>query len=353
MASAKKLPSGNWRVSLYIGKGADGKRLYKSFTAPTKKEAEFLAAQYNQKKIDVTRGNITLKEAAEEYIKIKTNVLSPSTIKGYRTIVNSAVPELMATKLSDITPDNVQAAFNTFAKDHKPKTCRNVHGFITAVLAQKGITLALRTTLPQRKKYDIYVPDENEVLAVSELVAGSEIEIPFLLATQCGLRASEISGLDVSHVYKDHIEIRQARVIGDGGEYLKDPKSYAGNRSVPISEELYNKLLEQAKDNRVCPISSMNITKKWTRFKNKNSLNSSMNFHALRHHFASKCLLLGMPQKYTAELMGHSSLDMIEKVYQHTFPSAMEQYAEMLRKKNSDFMQHNMQHDSPKNRGNK
>ena len=45
MASAKKLPSGNWRVSLYIGLDEKGKRKYKSFTADTKKEAEFLAAQ--------------------------------------------------------------------------------------------------------------------------------------------------------------------------------------------------------------------------------------------------------------------------------------------------------------------
>ena len=31
-------------------------------------------------------------------------------------------------------------------------------------------------------------------------------------------------------------------------------------------------------------------------------------------------------RKYIAELMGHSSTDMIEKVYQHTFPSAMEEF---------------------------
>ena len=46
---AKKLPSGNWRVRLYVGK-EDGKPKYKSFTASTKKEAEFAAAQYGQQK---------------------------------------------------------------------------------------------------------------------------------------------------------------------------------------------------------------------------------------------------------------------------------------------------------------
>ncbi len=51
MASAKKLPSGSWRVNLFIGT-EDGKRKYKSFTAATKREAEFQAAQYNQLHID-------------------------------------------------------------------------------------------------------------------------------------------------------------------------------------------------------------------------------------------------------------------------------------------------------------
>ena len=47
---AKKLPSGNWRVNLYIGTDPDGKKRYKSFTAATKKEAEYQAAEYNLKR---------------------------------------------------------------------------------------------------------------------------------------------------------------------------------------------------------------------------------------------------------------------------------------------------------------
>ena len=41
MATAKKLPSGKYRCLVYTGKGTDGKREYKSFTADTKKEAEY------------------------------------------------------------------------------------------------------------------------------------------------------------------------------------------------------------------------------------------------------------------------------------------------------------------------
>lgn len=337
MASAKKLPSGNWRVNLYIGKSADGKRQYKSFTADTKKEAEYLAAQYNQLHIDINRSEIPLKKAVEDYIKSKKNVLSPSTIKGYNSIKDNCVPELMALKIRDIKTQDIQEAFNIMAKNHSPKSCRNAHGLISAVLKIHRPELTLRTTLPQKKKKDIYVPDSDEVAKIAKLAAGTNIEIPLLLATQCGLRASEISGLELQHIHDDHIEIKQARVDGQNGAELKGPKSTAGYRSVPIPLEIAEHLRANADGDRIYNATSVVISKRWLHFRDKHKLSKHLNFHALRHHFASRCLLIGMPQKYIAEMMGHSSVNMIERVYQHTFPSAMEGYAKTLREKAIEF----------------
>lgn len=344
MATAKKLPSGSYRVNLYIGKGADGKRKYKSFTAETKKKAEFLAAQYNQFRNEAASNSLVLRAAVENYIESKKNVISPSTLRSYRTIMRNSVPELMNAKIKDITPQQVQSVFNIFAVDHSPKTCRNVHGLVSAVLKIHRPELNLNTTLPQKNKRDIYVPDGEEVVKIMQMVKDTELEVPFLLATQCGLRASEISGLDVSSVYDDYIEIKQARVRSENGEAIKTPKSYAGFRKIPISESLSEFLKRKSVEERVCPHSSDWITHNWGRFREKNKLPQHLNFHALRHHFPSRCLLMGMPQKYIAEIMGHSSVNMIERVYQHTFPSAMEQYAKMLREQTEKFMQHEIQH---------
>ena len=347
MASAKKLPSGSWRVNLYIGKDANGRRQYKSFTADTRKEAEYLAAQYNQLRIDINRSDMLLSTAVSEYIKSKENVLSPSTIRGYYVIKNNYLPELMAIKIRDITADRIQREFNTFAKDHSPKTCRNAHGLISAVLKVHRPELTLNTTLPQKKKREIYVPDNKEIDEIRAMLRGRVLEIPFLLASQCGLRASEISALELRDVYEDHIRIRQARVPGMDGQVLKAPKSAAGYRDIPITKELYDMLCSNAtEDGRVCRQSGPVISNAWSEFKAGKGLAADFNFHALRHHYASKCLLMGIPQKYIAELMGHSSLDMIEKVYQHTFPSAMEEYAKKLRESmKNTIMQHEMQHE--------
>ena len=97
MAKAKKLPSGSWRVQVYAGE-ENGKRKYKSFTAPSRKEAEYLAAEWARDRKDRERGNITVREAIDRYIKSKEPVLSPSTIRGYRIIYRNNLKTLMSVK---------------------------------------------------------------------------------------------------------------------------------------------------------------------------------------------------------------------------------------------------------------
>ena len=183
MASAKKLPSGKWRVLLFVGKDLDGKRQYRSFTAGTKKEAEYLAAQYNQLHIEVNRSEMSLREATERYIKSKENILSPSTVRGYYAVLRLYLSRLFATKIKDITAEIIQIEFNEFAKTYSPKTCRNAHGLITAVLRQERPELRINTTLPKKVKSGIYVPDEQEVADILPLVEGTKLEVPFVLAT--------------------------------------------------------------------------------------------------------------------------------------------------------------------------
>lgn len=340
MAKAKKLPSGNWRVQLFVGMEG-GKRKYKSFTAETRKEAEYKAARYAATKQEDNKSNITIGKATEKYIDSKKNILSPSTIKGYSYILNHYFKGISDIKIKDITQEIVQSCLNDFAAEYSPKTCRNFHGLLSAVLKIHRPEMILRTTLPQKQKSRIYVPDQQEVEQISKLTVGTAVYIPFILATQCGLRASEISGLDIKDVHPDYIEITQARVTGYKKEkdgVLKQPKSISGYRKIPIDEKLYSILINNAVGNRVYPYKSSVISNAWTRFRQKNGLNKSLTFHALRHHFASKCLLLGIPQKYISELMGHHDTVMIERVYQHTFPSAMAGYANQLRQCGADFV---------------
>ena len=79
--NARKLPSGSWRARLFLGEDENGKKHYKSFTAATKREAERLALNYAEER--ATPDRITFKDALARYIESKSNVLSPSTLRGH------------------------------------------------------------------------------------------------------------------------------------------------------------------------------------------------------------------------------------------------------------------------------
>lgn len=346
MASAKKLPSGNWRVRIFVGNDEDGKPQYKSFTASSKKEAEFLAAQYNTNSKEILSADLTVKSALERYIESKKNVISPMTLRGYKQILNKRLDTLKPLKVSDLTQEAVQNEINRMAAILSSKTCRNAHGLLSAVLRVYRPDFVLHTTFPPKAKRDIYVPDPKEVINILKIVKGTVNELPVFLAAECGMRAEEISALRRCNIYPDHIDIKEAIVIDENlNQVVKEPKSNAGYRSVPITQEAYDYIMSIADEGeRVCNRSNEVISNNWGGFRrrHKTEINTHLNFHAFRHHYASKLLLLNIPQKYIAELMGHGSTDMIEQVYQHIFPSAMDEYKKRIR----ESMCHEMCHES-------
>ena len=239
--------------------------------------------------------NITVKQAIDRYIESKTAVLSPSTIYGYKKANQRYLYILHDVKIAKLDQELIQRAINKLSYCYSPKTVRNAYGLLHASLQMFAPDFVYRISLPQKIKSSFYVLDENEIKVIYKLIKNTELEIPFLLASQCGLRPSEICALTKDCITADGLEIRKAVVIN-----APDKK-------------------------RICVISSNKISRDWNSFLRKHGLHI-FRFYSLRHYYASQALLLGIPQKYIAELMGHSSTDMIEKVYQHTFPSAMEEF---------------------------
>ena len=109
MVKVDRLPSGNYRARVHIGNGK-----YKPFTGKDKKEVQLRAAQY-EAEIEIANNSgesaMTLNDAIDGYISQKQNVLSPSTVRGYRAVQRNATPELMGMKLRDINAEAVQLAY--------------------------------------------------------------------------------------------------------------------------------------------------------------------------------------------------------------------------------------------------
>lgn len=166
------------------------------------------------------------------------------------------------------------------------------------------------------------------------------MEIPFLLASQAGLRLSEICALTYADITPGDIYICKAMVPSEKGFSLKVPKSYAGYRHVSCDPTLTDRIrATQTGDDtqRIINLTHSAISLRWPHILKSLGI-QHFRFHDLRHHYASEGLLLGVPPKYMAELMGHSSTDMINRVYQHTFADNKKQFAQALADKTAALL---------------
>lgn len=331
MATAKKTASGKWRVLVYAGT-VDGKRHYKSITKPTKREAELAALEFQSARPPVS--NMTLRDAYRQYVRDRAK-LSPSTLREYDRIAEHSDSPLMTRRISDIRPVDLEREIRRLVKIYSPKSVRNRVGLFTAVMREYAPEIAFHPKLPKKKKADVYVPDEDAIVRLYGILKDRDhwLLIPFLLASQCGLRASEVAALTYGAVdrVKKRIHVRAALVYGKGGVYLKEPKSDSGDRIIPVSQNVLDEIGEGEPDERIVQMYAPWISTAWTRFIRETG-EEPFSFHKLRHFFCSRALLAGVPLDYVVYFMGHASKQMVEEVYAHIFPSARERFADTLTK---------------------
>ena len=327
--TAKKLPSGNWRVNLYIGKDANGKQKFKSFTAPTKKEAEYQAAEYALTRKEKRKPQaLTVGEAIDKYIDSKTAVLSPSTINSYRELRRNKLQGLMGIRLEQLTAEAVQRAVNKDAERLSPKTVANAHGLLSSALKEYAPDFNLTTRLPAKIRPDISIPEHDELRGLLERARASDPEMycAIILAAYLGLRRSEICALEASDVTGNTISINKAVVVGQDNEWhTKAPKSYAGKRTLQAPQPVIDAINALGvKEGRLIKRRPSAITARFAH------LQPPCRFHDLRHYYASVMLALGIPDKYAMERMGHATTNMLKAVYQHTMRDKREEVADTI-----------------------
>lgn len=316
MPTAKKLPSGTWRVRIYIGR-KDGKDLYKSFTGATRQIAQMKAAEYaHESKQPVT---ITLEQAIDNYIETKSKILSPATIHGYKALSRNAYASIIGLSLEKLTQDKQQACINEYAAGHCPKTVRNASGLLTAVMRLYCPEKAYRLSLPQPKKSRITIPTQAQITELMEAVKGTPMETAILFASALGLRRSEMAAVKWSDFdfAQNKLRIQRAMVRDDDNLWhIKATKSTESDRIIEVPEAVVHHLKTLKRDDEyVIPLHPNIIGDTFWRLKTKTGIPCRL--HDLRHYYASILLALNVPDKYAMKRMGHSTTNMLKTVYQH------------------------------------
>lgn len=348
MAKAKKLPSGSWRCQVYDYIDTSGKRHYKSFTNDDpsqkgKRLAELAAAEYaaNKKEKKSIR-NITFGDALDKYIAKRETVLSPASIKKYRKMQATSMEFLKDHKLADISQDLIQDIINAEAKTHSPKSVRDLHGLISAVMRTERPDLRLNTQLPKKVRPDIYVPSDSEITRLMDFTDEKEIKVPIMLAAYCGMRRGEVAALQSEDISDGMIHVQRTMVETPDHKWtMKAPKSYAGDRFVPVPNFVLDALPSTGS---VTALNPTMISQRFSRALKSSGIHA-FRFHDLRHYYASTLHAIGVPDQYIMERCGWGNDAVLKDVYRHTIGDVKERMNDIS---NSYFekMQHEMQHEN-------
>ena len=308
-----QLPSGKYRLRKMV----NGQMLTALFEEqPTQREVMRAVNDIlRETSAAILKGSFL--DYAEKYIKAKENVLSASTIRGYRATLRGLPSHFTSLPLKDITQYTLTALVNDIARSVSPKTVYNRHGLIVSVLHEFRPDFVVRTKLPRKSQKDIYTPGDEEVATLFSYFDNSprlkKYWVPLYLAS-LGLRRSEIGALTVTDLSEDNIlTINKAKVKNIKKEWVVQnfTKTERSNRKVPLPKELADRIREQG---YICNGDLGKIYEAMVRIEMKAGL-PHFGIHRLRSYFASKAHSLGMPDSIILKLGGWKSDYVMKGVY--------------------------------------
>lgn len=313
--TARQLKSGSWYCRIRV----DGQDV--SITRPTKKEAIAAAMALKAGILEDAKKpkKLTVTQAIDEYIDARRNILSPSTIRGYKIIQNNRFQSYMHKDIHAVTQDQWQRAVNAEAKIVKAKTLTNSWRFLASVIAEAtGKTFSIR--LPQIIPADRPWLTPEQIPLFIEAIKGDPIEIPALLAL-CSLRRSELINLRWQDVdlKAGTLKVNGAAVFDEDGNLVRkeETKNRTSRRIVPIIPPLLEVLKNtEQKGEYLVTWHPNSIMCRINRICKEHNL-PEVGLHGLRHSFASLAYHLSIPEKVVMEIGGWSDNQTMKKIYTH------------------------------------
>lgn len=342
MASFKKRANGTWQATIYVGRDANGKQLFKYVTRDGKKECKAVAREIEQELEEgrfVHVENIRVAAWVEKWMDTKT--LSPSTRATYKSYIkNHYTPYFGNLKLKQLNEIHIKKFMVQKGKEVSQASVRRMTSVLKSAMgdAMKQKSPARDIKLPKEEKYTPTVPNDAEMEQIHNAVRGTRDEPIVLLAAWCGLRRGEIFALRWNDIdwNKGTVRVDEARSITENNVYVdKRPKSENGLREVVADGYLLNlldamrkpkkpkkkqkkdqeQIVELGSDKQIFTLRPDSYSSYWAKFVRLKKL-PDIRFHDLRHYHASWLYKRGIPDQYAAKRLGHD-INILKGIYQH------------------------------------
>lgn len=330
----RELPSGSWFIQMRLG----GESI--PVTASSKKKctleaqsikAEYLAGKRKAKKSKQEQASTpTLTEAIDQYISVRSNKLSPLTIRGYRIIQKNRFAKTMPRRLDKIGDNEWEGIVNDEAALCSAKTLKNAYAFVRSVVHEATGETLPDVTMPGAISSEREFLDQDQIKAFVEAVKDTRYAVPALLALS-SMRISEIQALrweDIPPKPK-FIRVSGSVVFDEHNHYQRKQqnKNITSTRNVPIMiPELAAAIERDRKPHGpVLDITQNSLRTAVKKICAQNGL-PPVTIHGLRHSFASLAYHLQIPEKIAMEIGGWADPGTMHKIYTHIAKSDISRY---------------------------
>lgn len=304
----RKLPSGSYQVRQNVD-GVTYSATFKHRPSPV----EAMKAITKQTSKVSKHRDMTVVDACEAYLDAKSNILSPSTIRGYKGEIRAISDEFGKVYINSVTGPMLQKEVNDYAEGRKPKTVSNYAHFLTAVLNFHEVDVK-PPVLPMKVKTKKYFPTEEEVQAILQEVAGTKYEVFFRLAVY-GLRRSEIAALTLSDLSDDNVITINKAMVTDGNNknVIKSTKTTESTGTIKIDDELAELIRSQGF------VWDGYISKPYEHLQRVQDKLGIQRFplHTFRHFMASYLHNMGVSEKQIMAIGRWKTPHVMKSVYEH------------------------------------
>ena len=342
-----KRKDGRWE-GRYIKCHSDGISKYGYVFGKSFEETEAKLESALSKILDEKASDGTFKLIAEEWLEAQKFELKASSVSKYKNTLNAyLLPQFGDWKISEISRSDV----SVFSKDLlvsggskaeglAPKTVNSLLSVLRNIFEyaekEKSIVVAnirdISVKQPQ-KPMRILSIDEQQRLCRYLQDSHSLCLLGILLCLYTGLRIGEVCALKWKDICisEQYLYVRQTmqRIQIDGFKkktkvIIQTPKSDCSIRKIPIPDEIMQLLIPLKEKDEAFLLTGMvhnfieprNLENHFKAAAQKCGI-EDINFHALRHTFATRCVELGFDIKSLSEILGHASVNITLNRYVH------------------------------------
>lgn len=275
--------------------------------------------------------------------------IKESTYTKYNNILQSyLLPEFADTSINSVTSSQIQKFCDgllthggTSGEGLSPKTVADILSLIRSILRYAqiqgyrppctGKEVQIRQTTPDT----VIIPlPAQEILCRYLYSHMSERSLGVLLCLFTGMRIGELCALkweDFSFREKAiyvHRTMQRLQIQGTGNQktmvIVTTPKSKCSIRTIPIPESLLQLICREFPDCKGYVLAAMDeeyveprTMQNYFKYVQEECCLTPVNFHALGHTFATRCIELGFDVKSLSEILGHASINITMNRYVH------------------------------------